>query len=49
VPKVSFDDVIDPGDAAIQALLALAAEKTDDHETRENLLDAILTVPPPME
>ena len=39
-------DVVDPGDAAIQALLALTAENTDDDEKRENLLDAILTIPP---
>jgi hypothetical protein len=46
VPKVNSDDVVDPGDAAIQALLALTAETTHDHEKREKLLDAILTVPP---
>lgn len=40
------DDVVDPGDAAIQVLLALTAEKTDDDEKREKLLDAILTIPP---
>jgi hypothetical protein len=48
VPKVNSDDVVDPGDAAIQALLALTAETTHDHEKREKLLDAILTVPPLM-
>ena len=31
---------------AIQALLALTAENTDDDEKREKLLDAILTIPP---
>jgi hypothetical protein len=46
VPKVNSDDVVDPGDAAIQALLALTAENTHDHERREKLLDAILTIPP---
>lgn len=40
------DDVVDPGDAAMQALLALTAENTDDDEKRERLLDAILTIPP---
>ncbi|OBK45601.1 hypothetical protein [Mycobacterium kubicae] len=39
------DDIVDPGDAAIQALFALTAENTDDHEKREKLLDAILTTP----
>jgi hypothetical protein len=42
---VGSDEVVDPGDAAIQALLALTAENTDD-EKREKLLDAILTIPP---
>jgi hypothetical protein len=42
---VQSDDVVDPGDAAIQALLALTAENTDD-EKRETLFDAILTIPP---
>jgi hypothetical protein len=46
VPSVESDDVVDPGDAAIQALLALTAEGTDDDEKREKLLDAILTIPP---
>lgn len=46
MPSVESDDVVDPGDAAIQALLALTAEKTDDDEKREKLLDAILTIPP---
>jgi hypothetical protein len=46
VPNVDPDDVVDPGDAAIQALLALTAENTHDHEKREKLLDAILTIPP---
>ena len=40
------DDVVDPGDAAVQALLALTAEKTRDPEKRDFLIEAILTVPP---
>jgi hypothetical protein len=44
VPKVEYD-AVDSGDAALQALLALTAENTDD-EKREKLLDAILTIPP---
>lgn len=39
------DDVVDPGDAAIQALLALTAENTHDPEKRDTLIDAILTMP----
>ena len=39
------DDLIDSGDAAVQALLALTAENTDDDQKREKLLDAILTIP----
>jgi hypothetical protein len=46
VPKVVSDDVVDPGDAALQALLAAVAENTRDDEKREKLLDAILTIPP---
>ena len=41
VPRVESDDVVDPGDAALQALLA-----TDDDEKRDRLMDYILTVPP---
>ena len=46
VPNVVSDDVVDPGDAAIQSLLALTAENSDDDEKREKLLDTILTLPP---
>jgi hypothetical protein len=46
VPRVESDDVVDPGDAAIQALLALTAENTDDEEKRDRLMDYILTLPP---
>ena len=40
------DDVVDPGDAAIQALAALAAQNTRDDEKRDMLMDFILTAPP---
>jgi hypothetical protein len=40
------DDVVDPGDAAFQALLAAIAENTHNDERRDRLLDAILTIPP---
>lgn len=43
---MQVEDVVDPGDAAIQALLALTAENTYDAEKRERLMDYILTVPP---
>jgi hypothetical protein len=46
VPGMDSDDVVDPGDAAIQALLALTAEDTQDPEKHDWLIDAILTVPP---
>lgn len=38
--------MVDPGDAAIQALLALTAENTDDDAKREMLMDFMLTAPP---
>lgn len=46
MPNVESDDVVDPGDAAIQALLALTAENTHDDEKRDMLIDGILTLPP---
>jgi hypothetical protein len=35
------DDLVDPGDAALQALLASVAERTYDVERRDRLLDYI--------
>lgn len=46
VSHVESDDVVDPGDAAIQALAALAAQNTRDDEKRDMLMDFILTAPP---
>lgn len=43
---MDFDGVVDPGDAAFQALLALTAADTHDPEKRDTLIDAILTLPP---
>jgi hypothetical protein len=40
------DDIVDPGDAAVQALLAFTAENTGDPAKRDLLIDAILTLPP---
>jgi hypothetical protein len=42
---VESDDGVDPGDRAIQALLALTADHTDDDEKRDMLIDGILTLP----
>lgn len=39
-------DVVDPGDAAVQALLASMAEHTQEVERRDRLLDYLMTVPP---
>ncbi|OBH51296.1 hypothetical protein A5686_12350 [Mycobacterium sp. E2479] len=49
MPNVESDDVVDPGDAAIQALAALTAERTCDEEKRDMLMDFILTAPPLVE
>jgi hypothetical protein len=46
VLNVDSNDIVDPGDAAVQALLALTAENTHDDERRDRLIDAILTLPP---
>jgi hypothetical protein len=43
---VDRDDVVEPGDAAFQTLLAFAAENTGDGEKRDRLIDSILTVQP---
>lgn len=40
------DDVVDPGDAAVQGLAALTAENTRDDKRRDMLMDFILTAPP---
>lgn len=42
-------EVVDPGDAALQALLALTAECTRDAERRDRLLGFAITVPPLVE
>jgi hypothetical protein len=39
-------DLVDPGDAALQALLASMAERTHDVERGDRLLDYRMTVPP---
>ena len=40
------DDVVEPVDAALQALLALTAEHTDDPAKSDVIRDFILTCPP---
>ena len=40
------EDLVDAGDAALQALLAGLAERTTDSVRRDRLLDFILTLPP---
>lgn len=43
---VNSADVVDAGDAALQALLAALAERTRDSERRDEMLDLMLTLPP---
>lgn len=43
---MKFDDVVDPGDAALQALLTSMAERTHDGERRGRLLDYVMTIAP---
>lgn len=46
VLRMESVDLVDPGDAALQALLASMAENTHDFERRDRLLDYVKTVPP---
>jgi hypothetical protein len=46
VHGVNPDDAVDPGDAALQALLAAIAEGTHDSQRRDRLLDMMLTIAP---
>lgn len=43
---MSPDDVVEPVDAALQALLALTAEHTDDRDKSDLIYDFILTCSP---
>ena len=45
VPNMDDADSVDPGDAALQAVLADIADRMPDEETREKMIDHILTVP----
>ncbi|MDT5362650.1 MAG: hypothetical protein QOC69_4412 [Mycobacterium sp.] len=46
MPRMKSDDRVDPGDAALQALLVRMAERSHDIERRDRLLDYTMTVPP---
>jgi hypothetical protein len=39
-------DIVDPGDAALQALLASMTEHSHDVERRDRRLDSTMTIPP---
>lgn len=44
--SMDSDDVVDSIDAALQELLAMMAERTDDLERHDALVDHILLIPP---
>jgi hypothetical protein len=46
VRKMDADDLVDSGDAALQASLASVAENASDDERRDRLMDGVVTVPP---
>ncbi len=46
VVRMESEGIVDPGDAAIQALMALTAENTRDEQKRDMLMDFMLTAPP---
>jgi hypothetical protein len=46
VLRVHDDDRVNPGEAALQELLASMAEHTSDPHRRERLLDALITTKP---
>jgi len=46
VSRMELGDLVDRGDAVLQALLASMAERTHDVERRDRLLDYMMTVPP---
>jgi hypothetical protein len=46
LPAVNSDDVVQPGDAILQALLDGTAEHTHDTRKRDGILDLIVTLPP---
>jgi hypothetical protein len=46
LPRMDPDDFVDPGDAALQELLACMAEHAHDVERRDVFLDYAMTVPP---
>jgi hypothetical protein len=44
VLRVESDDIVDPSDAAIQALLVAIAQNTEDDDKRDRLIDYIPTI-----
>jgi hypothetical protein len=49
VLQMHAKDVVDPGDEALQELLANIAERTRDPARRDKLLNFLLTMPPLVE
>jgi hypothetical protein len=45
-PDVGHDKVVEPGDVALQTLLAYTAERTGDRQKRDLVSDFMLTYPP---
>ena len=43
---MNSSDIVDPADASLQELLAQLAEHTDDEDSREKIIDLMLTIPP---
>jgi hypothetical protein len=46
VVRMQDQDSVDPGDAALQELLASVAERADDLLKKERLVDYLITMPP---
>jgi hypothetical protein len=49
VLQMHAQDVVDPGDAALQELLTNIAERTRDPARRDKLLNFLITMPPLVE
>ena len=43
---MNSDDVVEPVDAALQAMLALTAEHTEDQDTADRIYDFLLSCAP---
>jgi hypothetical protein len=42
---VASEDCVEPGDSALQALLAALAERANDDSERDKLINSVLTIP----